>query len=79
MILWILLAILAVIIAIVLICLIRTVTVKPTEALNARVKKPDEKRSQAYGQSLSKLVQIETISSRFNEDRSKFYKFHEEL
>ena len=43
------------------------------------MKKPDEKRSQAYGQSLSKLVQIETISSRFNEDRSKFYKFHEEL
>lgn len=79
MILWIILAIVALIVLLVLICLIRTVTVKPTEALNAKIAAPDPKRSEAYGKSLSKLVQIETISSRYNEDRSKFYKFHEEL
>lgn len=77
--LWIILAILAVIILLLLICLIRTLTVHPTEAVNAKIASPDPKRSEAYGKSLSELVKIETISSRFDENRSKFYRFHEEL
>lgn len=77
--LWIILGILAVIVLLLLICLVRTLSVHPTEAIQASIPKPAPKRSAAYGESLSRLVQIETISSRFDEDRSKFYRFHEEL
>ncbi len=77
--LYILLAVIAVIVLLLAICLVRTVTVKPTSAVSAQIPKADEKRSMDYGKSLSKLVQIETISSRFDESRDKFYRFHEAL
>lgn len=77
--LYILLAVIAVIVLLLAICLVRTVTVKPTSAVSAQIPKADENRSMDYGKSLSKLVQIETISSRFDESRDKFYRFHEAL
>lgn len=63
----------------VLICLIRTALLKQTLAVHAASPPADEKRGRIYGEALSKLIQIETISDRFDEDRSKFYKFHNEL
>lgn len=78
-ILYCILAVVAVIVVLLLICLIRTLTVRPTDAITAEIPSADPGRSEAYGKSLSKLVQIETVSSRFDDDRSKFYKFHEEL
>ena len=77
--LWILLAVIAVIVLLLAICLIRTVTVHPTQAQTAKIAAPDAHRSESYGKLLAKLIRIETISSRFNEDRAKFYSFHEEL
>ena len=77
--LYIILGILAFIILIFAICLVRALTVHPTSAVTARIPKADEKRSMDYGKSLSRLVQIETISSRFDKSRDKFYRFHKAL
>lgn len=74
--LWIILAILAVLVVIVL---LRTVMLKPTEARDAKVVLDTSERSAEYGKQLAKMVQKETISSRFEEDRTKFYEFHEIL
>lgn len=74
--LWIILAILA---ALVIIVLLRTVMLKPTEARDAKVQLDTSERSVEYGKQLAKMVQKETISSRFEEDRTKFYEFHEIL
>ena len=63
----------------VLIVLLRTLTLKPTEAQSAKVELDKSERAEKYGKQLSELLQIETISSRFDEDRSKFLKFHETL
>lgn len=74
--LWIILAILA---ALVVVVLLRTVMLKPTEARDAKVVLDTSARSVEYGKQLAKMVQKETISSRFEEDRTKFYEFHEIL
>lgn len=74
--LWIILVILA---ALVIIVLLRTVMLKPTEARDAKVQLDTSERSVEYGKQLAKMVQKETISSRFEEDRTKFYEFHEIL
>ena len=36
-------------------------------------------REMLYGERLGKMIRCETISSSFNQDLSKFYKFHEIL
>lgn len=74
--LWIILAIFA---ALVIVVLLRTVMLKPTEARDAKVVLDTSERSAEYGKRLAKMVQKETISSRFEEDRTKFYEFHEIL
>lgn len=42
-------------------------------------KSADKARAQNYGEKLSKLIKIETISSMNDKSRDKFYVFHEEL
>lgn len=71
--------VLAVLAVLVMIVLLRTVMLKPTEARDAKVKLDESERSVEYGKKLAKMVQKETISSRFEEDRTKFYEFHEIL
>lgn len=71
--------ILLVIAALILVVLLRTLTLKPTAAQTAKVELDKTERAEKYGKQLSELLQIETISSRFDEDRSKFLKFHETL
>ena len=76
MVLWIILALLAVLVGIVL---LRTVLLKPNEAKTAEVILDTSERSIVYGKQLAKMIQKETISSRFTEDRTKFYEFHQTL
>ena len=71
--------ILLAIVALILVVLLRTLTLKPTAAQTAKVELDKSERSEKYGKQLSELLQIETISSRFDEDRTKFLKFHEAL
>ena len=74
--LWIIPALLAVLI---LVILLRAVTLKPTAAKTAQVKLDDSPRAKAYGRQLSQLVQMETVSNRFEPDRQKFLDFHKKL
>ncbi len=59
--------------------LLRALLLKPTAAKTAKVVLEDTERAVTYGQSLAKMVQKETISSRFDADRSKFLEFHKIL
>ena len=74
--LWIVLALVVLLIAVVL---LRAVFLKPTSAQTAKVKLDEGVRAEKYGIQLSKMVQKETISSRFDSDRTKFLEFHELL
>lgn len=74
--LWIVLMLIVLLIAVVL---LRAVLLKPTAAQTAKVQLDESPRAEKYGKQLSKLVQKETISSRFDEDRTKFLEFHEIL
>ena len=74
--LWIVLALVVLLIAVVF---LRAVFLKPTSAQTAKVQLDEGVRAEKYGKQLSKMVQKETISSRFDSDRTKFLEFHELL
>ena len=59
--------------------LLRAMLLKPTTAKDAKVILDTSERAVEYGKKLSKMVQKETISSRFEADRKKFYEFHKIL
>ena len=75
----ILLMILGIIAALLVICVIRTLLIKPTAAKTAKVTLDNSPRAEAYGKTLAEMIRCETISSRFDPDRSKFYAFHNKL
>ena len=64
---------LALLIAIVL---LRAILLKPTAAKTLKLEPEKSERATKYGAQLARMVQDETISSRFEQDLSKFYKFH---
>ena len=68
-----------VLLAVVAVALIRTLTLKPNSAAEAKVPQSDPERAQAYGEKLGEMIRCETISERDQEDRSKFYAYHEVL
>ena len=59
--------------------LVRTLMIKPTPAKTAQPPKADPERAKRYGEKLSEMVKIETVSSRFDPDREKFYAFQQSL
>ena len=75
----ILLAILLLLVALIAVVLLRTVLLKPTSAKEAKVLLDNSERAVEYGKKLSALVQKETVSSRFEPDRTKFLEFHDIL
>ena len=60
----------------VMIAIVRALLLKPTSAKTAKVALDEGPRAEKYGKQLAKLVQKETISSRFDSDRTKFLEFH---
>ena len=68
-----------VLLAVIAVALIRTLTLKPNSAAEAKVPQSDPERAQAYGEKLGEMIRCETISERDQEDRSKFYAYHEVL
>lgn len=70
---------LLILVVLIVVILLRAILLKPTEAKHAVVKLDDSDRAKEYGQKLAKMVRKETISSRFEPDRTKFYEFHEIL
>ena len=75
----ILLILLSLIAILAIVCIVRTLAIKPTAAKSAVVTLDESPRAEHYGKALSKMVQCETISSRYDPDRSKFYAFHDTL
>lgn len=59
--------------------LVRALLLKPTPALEAKVEPDRTQRAEEYGERLAQLIRKETISSRFDPDRSKFLDFHKTL
>ena len=57
----------------------KALLLKPTPAKTASIVLDNSERAVEYGKTLSKMVQKETVSSRFEPDRTKFYEFHELL
>ena len=76
MIVWAILALLAVLVIVVL---ARTLMLKPTAASTAVVELDKTQRAVLYGEKLSKMIQVETISEPHQKDRSKFLEFHKVL
>ena len=68
-------AILLALAALVAVVLVRTLTLKPTAAATATPPEADPARAAQYAQTLSEMVKIETISSRFDPSREKFHTF----
>lgn len=75
----ILLIILACLLLFLLLLFLKAATLRPTAAKEAKVKLDEGPRSREYGLKLAKMVQVETVSQRNQEDRSKFYEFHKVL
>ena len=75
-ILWVILAFIAILF---LIVLVRTLILQPTSALHAKVELDQGVRAEKYGKQLAQLLQKETISGRYDTDRTKFYEFHDVL
>lgn len=59
--------------------LLRTIMLKPTCAKTVKIEFDKSERAMKYGRQLAKMIQDETVSSRFETDRSKFDKFHRTL
>lgn len=75
-------AVLAILLVIVLFAaylVMKASLLKPTAARTTKIRLDESPRAEAYGEKLSKMVQKETISSRFDSDRTKFLEFHEIL
>ncbi len=73
---WIISGVLVVLVAVVL---IRTLTLKPTSARTVKLEFEKSERAAKYGQQLAKMIQDETVSSRFEQEMKKFERFHETL
>ena len=61
--------------ALLIVLLVRTASMKPTPALHAEPPRVDPARARSYAEKLSAMVRQETVSSRFDPDRSKFERF----
>ncbi|MGF7010242.1 carboxypeptidase PM20D1 [Lachnospiraceae bacterium PF1-21] len=75
----ILLFILALIVLLLLVLLVRTLLLKPDSATTATIEFISGERADTYAKKLATMVQKETISSRFDNDRTKFLEFHQVL
>lgn len=75
----ILLVILLILVILVAVVLLRAAMLKPTSALTAKVELDETPRAEEYGKRLAQMIQKETVSSRFDPDRSKFLDFHKTL
>lgn len=65
--------------ALLIVLLVRTASMKPTPALHAEPPRVDPARARRYAEKLSAMVRQETVSSRFDPDRSKFERFQVSL
>lgn len=70
--------ILGVVILLIAVLLLKAIMLKPTSS-KSTIKLEQSDRAIKYGKQLARMIQDETVSSRFEPDRSKFYQFHRTL
>lgn len=75
----ILLIVLLILVILIAVALIRAASLRPTAALTAKVELDETPRAEEYGKRLAEMIRQETVSSRFDPDRTKFLQFHEKL
>lgn len=75
----ILLGIFIIILVLAAVLVVRTCSRQPTPAMTASVELDKGPRAREYGEQLSKMIQKETVSSRFDSDKTKYYEFHKIL
>ena len=61
------------------VALMRALAMRPTAAKTAQPPQADPARAKVYGEKLSSMVKMETVSSRFDPDRTKFRAFQDSL
>ena len=71
--------ILLLLILLIAVVVVRALLLKPTAALEAKVEPDKTQRAEDYGKRLAEMIRRETVSSRFDPDRSKFLDFHKTL
>ena len=64
---------------IILVVVLRAFLLKPTEAKTVKFELDTSERAIEYGKQFARILQKETISSRYDSDRTKFLEFHELL
>ena len=75
----ILLGIFIIILVLAAVLVVRTCSRQPTPAMTASVELDKGPRAREYGEQLSKMIQKETVSSRFDSDKKKYYDVHKIL
>lgn len=75
----ILLIVLLILVILIAVALIRAASLRPTAALTAKVELDETPRAEEYGKRLAEMIRQETVSSRFDPDRTKFLQFHKKL
>lgn len=76
---YVLIGILLIAIILAAILVVRTLALRPTPAKTAVVTLDTTERAGSYGRRLAEMIRKETISSRNDDDKTKFYEFHGKL
>lgn len=74
-----LLIILGIILVVLGYCFYRASSITPPPDAKRELVQTEDDRARAYAEELAELIRCETVSSRFDEDRTKFLEFHKLL
>ena len=77
--LYIALGILAVVLVLLAVCAVRAALCRPLEGAKRTLEQKEDERARRYAQQLARLIRSETVSSRYDADKSRFYAFHQVL
>ena len=77
--LYIALGILAVVLVLLAVCAVRAALCRPPEGAKRTLEQKEDERARRYAQQLARLIRSETVSSRYDADKSRFYAFHQVL
>ncbi len=77
--LYVIIGLLGLVLVLLTVCLVRALALKATPAKTAQITKEPDERDYAYAERLAAMIRCETISSRDEPDRAKFYALHKVL
>ncbi len=77
--LYVLLTLFGIVLMLLAVCALRALLMKPTPAKTAQINKAPDERCLAYGARLGEMIRRETVSSREDPSREKFYALYKTL